>query len=203
MAVKEGEKRGSYTCPNKRIKEDTKKDIREIIREEWLIGEDWKYYNYGYYFSNMGRIYSIRSKAGRFLSNRMIYKHEYVKPTLVAWNKKKVNVLCHRIVAELFVYNPFPSIYNIVHHKNGNKQDNRASNLRWTTQEDNIKSYFNDTFYIRGIIEVNGVIDTGVSIIGTWSTITECSDDTGLSCAEIVDVANGHTNTGRIFKFIS
>lgn len=51
------------------------------------------------------------------------------------------NVRAHRIVCEAF-HGPKPSNVHQVNHKNGIKQDNRACNLEWVTQSENLKHAF-------------------------------------------------------------
>ncbi len=52
------------------------------------------------------------------------------------------NKLVHRLVAEAFV-TKMDSTHDVVDHKNENKEDNRAENLRWCTQIQNMKYYNN------------------------------------------------------------
>lgn len=44
----------------------------------------------------------------------------------------------HRLVAEAFLGSPTDPLM-VINHKNGNKADNRVSNLEWVTQRDNIR----------------------------------------------------------------
>lgn len=52
-------------------------------------------------------------------------------------NNKSRRVLIHRLIAEHFI--PQPHGFNVVNHKDGNKQNNSISNLEWTTQKENIR----------------------------------------------------------------
>lgn len=80
-----------------------------------------------------GKIYSLYSN--KFL-HQNLQKTGYVMVTLCE-RGKKVNVLVHRLIAYAFVDNPDPETKTQVNHKDGNKENNAAWNLEWTTAEEN------------------------------------------------------------------
>lgn len=85
-----------------------------------------------YFVRDNGTIWS--NKRQRELKGT-IQRNEYHTVYLMH-NGKQYNYMVHRLVAEAFC--PNPNNYNIVHHKNENKLDNRAENLEWVSCSDNI-----------------------------------------------------------------
>jgi hypothetical protein len=101
------------------------------------IKEEWKQVNgYGdYYISNHGRVLS-KKRGDKYLKpSKTNYGHEMV--TLC--NNTKDRFLVHRLVAEHFLLNP--NKYEVVHHKDGYRNNNVVSNLEWTTFSENNRSY--------------------------------------------------------------
>lgn len=86
-----------------------------------------------YSCSNDGRVFN--NKTGRELkqkTTRLGYKI-----VCLYLSKKKKYFFVHRVVAELFINNPYGK--KEVNHINGVKSDNRYENLEWSTSSENQK----------------------------------------------------------------
>lgn len=95
-------------------------------------------YNGRYFVSNQGRVKRIYEKSKK--ENYMIAsKNEkgYCRVRL-SYNYKSNLKSLHRLVAEAFI----PNIENKpeIDHINGNREDNRAENLRWVTHSENMNN---------------------------------------------------------------
>ena len=98
---------------------------------------DWKIIKYfeNYYINNKGDIWS---KSSNKYIKSYVNDDGYLIATLYNINmkgnsKKRVHIL----VAELFVYNPKPELYNIVNHIDGNRANPVYTNLEWTDRKGN------------------------------------------------------------------
>mgnify|MGYP003291280151 CR=1 FL=1 len=94
--------------------------------EIWKIYKETKSIKYG------KRIYEVSNK-GNVKINGIIFDFNPQDK----WSYYKIaSKYVHRIVAELFVPNPHNKPF--VDHINTNKHDNRADNLRWVTNRENM-----------------------------------------------------------------
>ena len=113
----------------------------DIEGEEWreLTGFDGKYF-----VSNMGRVFLASSKNGRrcgirkpmFLAREGKDGSAYLSIPL-PHNGIVKNYRVHRLVAEAFCPG-HDAEHDQVNHKDGNRSNNRADNLEWVTQSENI-----------------------------------------------------------------
>lgn len=100
---------------------------RAVFRKiDWCCGN--------YYVSNDGHVYSEKNEM--FLKGTKTSGYLYVGLKPLGERKFK-RIAVHRLVCEAF-HGPAPEPDMQVNHKNGNKLDNRASNLEWCTQTENI-----------------------------------------------------------------
>lgn len=87
-----------------------------------------------YTVDSLGRIYNVKRKKYMSTFNNNI---GYVQVSLTHDTQGKVNRLVHRLVAEAFIPNPdkFPD----VDHVDGDKNNNKLSNLKWIEHAANVK----------------------------------------------------------------
>lgn len=108
------------------------KQFRPELDEEMIAKEIWVVWDNDYHISQYGRVKHIFKNHYRLISGSL-HEDGYVFVTL---HGKQYPL--HRLVAQLF----HPESYNkmlFVNHKDGNKQNNFASNLEWVTQKENIE----------------------------------------------------------------
>lgn len=108
-------------------------DLLDNCKPYLLDGEITKYF-----VSENGSVYSIHNnKIKRMTPQKQ--KHGYYLVHLHKDGKSYYKWL-HRMVAECFIPNPFNKPE--VNHKDGDKNNNTASNLEWVTSKENIQHAF-------------------------------------------------------------
>lgn len=108
------------------------KQFRPILDENMVANEAWRRFDEHYDISNYGRIKHKFKTHYRMISGSL-HEDGYIFVTL---HGKQYPL--HRLVAKLW----HPKSYRedlVVNHKDGNKQNNFASNLEWVTQKENVE----------------------------------------------------------------
>jgi hypothetical protein len=174
--------------------------IDNLPDEEWKIIDRFS----GYSVSNMGRVKSNIGHRRYETLMKPIYpeKEPYLKVVLY-FNKKRHYKTIHRLVAHAFI--PNPDNKKVANHKNGNKHDNRASELEWTTHSENIQHAF-DTglkYGKRGETAWNSSLKNhqAVEIFNSNLSVRQLSINYGVPGSTIRGIKNGDSwnhVTGKI-----
>jgi len=160
---------------------------------ESLTGEQWKLYtaykNNKYFISNYGRL-----KNNDRISKISKHHSGYCMITI---NKKCYQL--HRMVAEKFIDNP--NNYDKVNHINGDKSDNKYSNLEWCTNSHNINHAI-DT----GLKKVHKIInyDINYKILNIYRSCPHASKELNVHESSINKCCKGlikSCGNGLLFKY--
>lgn len=73
-------------------------------------------------------------ETGKFLKGTILHTYRYIN---FRWNGKQKNKSIHRLVAEAFL--PNPNNLPCVHHIDGDRLNNRLDNLKWVSEQENVK----------------------------------------------------------------
>ena len=152
--------------------------MEDLESEQWRAVEGYP----GYEVSNLGRV----RKNGKLTPLHRAGKG-YLRTTLQKDGKQKQDYI-HRIVAKAFI--PNPENKPTVNHIDGDKDNNRVSNLEWATYLENnlhaIKNHLH-RHYTRRVKQY----DLQGNLIAEYKTILEASRVTGVNTAGIGDTCRG------------
>ena len=116
-------------------------------------------------------------------------------------NGKRQNFAIHRLVATAFIENPQNSPE--VNHKNGDRADNRVSNLEWVTSRENkTHAYHKDSNRIERGKAVHQFTKDGEHL-KTYSSLSEAAQAVGCKVGAISNCARGRSKTsmGYVWKY--
>ncbi len=120
------------------------------MEEKWTALLDYPKFK----ISNFGRFKGSRGK----INKQFLHKEGYYSVGVCNGRKDKRSFLTHRLVA-LYFCNGKDGERNYVDHINHIKTDNRACNLRWVTQKENINNRLFLTFEL--IHEIYNLFEKG------------------------------------------
>lgn len=171
----------------------------------------------GYYkISNLGRILAIGRTVGAANNKTKTIKEKLLstpkfsngyRVVSLYKNCKCKKLLVHRLIAMCFIPNPENKPY--INHIDGDRLNNRIENLEWCTHKENMEHMWKigrgyDGFtgrcgkYSPRSKKVSMFSKEG-TLLKTYFSILEASNEAGVSCSAISNCANGKTLTSAGF----
>lgn len=133
-----------------------------------------------YQASNMGRIKTFYNKNGKEYLKQASKEDGYLHVTLVK-NRKHWYALVHRII--LLSFSTCPDKKRFVNHIDGNKHNNKLTNLEWVSASGNMRhSMYTLGNVVKPVIQISR---DDKKIISEFASIVRASEITGISKVSI------------------
>lgn len=166
------------------------------------IWKDIEGYEGIYQVSNEGRVRSLDHVRQQNIKGKIAEVHYKGRILLNHTSKtghKTVRIgtkpsLVHRLVAEAFI--PNPNNYDVVHHKNHDKSDNRVENLEWMDRGQHIMIHSKE-FNSKRVDQIDKISG---EIIHQWVSSIEAARQLGFSQGAISECCNGKYASNNIYK---
>ena len=165
------------------------------------IWKDIPEYEGLYKASSLGKIKSLNYNQQKY--------EKILKPVKQANGYYLINLkgkvlLLHRVIAKTFIENP--KNYKTVNHKDGNKSNNRVSNLEWCSYSDNLKHAYKNKLKTATSNHLKKKIiqlDKNGDFIKIWSCSKEAEKELGIDHSNILSCCShkNHFKTAGGFKW--
>jgi hypothetical protein len=133
-----------------------------------------------YLITDEGKLISLKRGRWRELTSVKM-PNGYYKVELFHNSKQSMRYI-HRLVANAFISNKHPELQTEVNHINGDKKDNRCSNLEWVSHRDNMKHA-----YKLGLIVNSGEKNPMSKLLDTQVKQIRSLKDTGITIREVAE----------------
>lgn len=170
-----------------------------------LPGEIWKAVStlpsaYPVSVSNLGRVRHGITATPVYGTETGKDGYRRVKITMASGTKKQTSV--HRLVAGAFCPCPDPA-KTVVNHISGNKGDNRAGNLEWTTHAQNSQHAYDRPDSKRRRVRAIEQYDLAGNKVGEYPSLAKASQAIGKVGHNLGDACNGKQRTagGYTWKY--
>jgi hypothetical protein len=157
--------------------------------EKWKQVEDTNYE-----ISDLGR---LRNKKSGYMMSLNNVKNGYIQAAMTIDGKVKREAI-HRLVAKAFIENGDEKL--TVNHIDGDKTNNKAANLEWMTQKENVNHAFKNNLTKVKVCPIIQ-LDLDENEIRRFSSFKEIEDEFKYDRSLLIRVCKGRNKTAYGFKW--